>query len=116
MCSCPTAIGDNAALSQKMVSEWTGIFEPLGLALHKTVEHVGLGAVLMCDVKAFLDAAAGSHGTLALRTISAAEQWSESLDTAPSWVSHLGEHCARFTPATVTFSPATSGSVESGRK
>ena len=26
-----------------MVSEWTDIFEPLGLALHKTEEHMGLG-------------------------------------------------------------------------
>ena len=30
------AICDNVALSQKMVSEWTEIFEPLDLALHKT--------------------------------------------------------------------------------
>ena len=27
---------DNLALSQKLVSEWTENFKPLGLALHKT--------------------------------------------------------------------------------
>ena len=36
-------ICDNVGLSQKMVPEWTEIFEPLGLALHKTEEHMGLG-------------------------------------------------------------------------
>ena len=36
------AICDNVALIRKMVSEWTEIFEPLGLALHKTEEPVGL--------------------------------------------------------------------------
>ena len=40
------AICDNVALSQKMVSEWSDIFEPLGLALHKTEEHMGRGEAL----------------------------------------------------------------------
>ena len=40
------AICDNVALSQKMVSEWSDIFEPLGLALHKTEEHLGRGEAL----------------------------------------------------------------------
>ena len=37
---------DNVALSQKMVSEWTEIFEPIALARHKTEERVGLGKAL----------------------------------------------------------------------
>ena len=40
------AICDNVALSQKMVSEWSDIFKPLGLALHKTEEHMGRGEAL----------------------------------------------------------------------
>ena len=40
------AICDNVALSQKMVSEWSDIFEPLGLALHRTEEHLGRGEAL----------------------------------------------------------------------
>ena len=40
------AMCDSAALSKQMVSEWTEIFETLGLALHKTEEHVGLAEAL----------------------------------------------------------------------
>ena len=40
------AICDNVALSQQMVSEWSDIFEPLGLALHKTEERTGRGEAL----------------------------------------------------------------------
>ena len=40
------AICDNAALNQKMVSEWTDVFEPLGLALDKAEEQMGLGEAL----------------------------------------------------------------------
>ena len=40
------AICDNVALSQKMVSEWSGVFELFGLALHKTEEHMGRGEAL----------------------------------------------------------------------
>ena len=38
------------ALSQKMVSEWYDIFEPLGLALNKTEEHFGRGKALGTDL------------------------------------------------------------------
>ena len=40
------AICDNAALSQKMVPEWSFFFEPLGVALQKTEGHLGLGKAL----------------------------------------------------------------------
>ena len=40
------AICDKVALSQQMVSEWSDIFEPLGLALHKTEERTGRGEAL----------------------------------------------------------------------
>ena len=42
----PGAICDTVSLSQKMVSEWTDVFEYLVLALHKTGQHMGLGKAL----------------------------------------------------------------------
>ena len=67
------AICDNVALSQKMVSEWSDIFEPLGLALHKPKstwaergprDRIGrTRTFLTCDLQAILDDAARVDGT-----------------------------------------------------
>ena len=54
---------------RQMVSEWTDILEPLGLALHKTEEPGRSRVLFTCVVKAFLDVAAGTHATAASKTM-----------------------------------------------
>ncbi|CAK0797401.1 unnamed protein product, partial [Prorocentrum cordatum] len=40
------AVSDDADLSERMVSEWSDFFEPVGLALHKSESHGGAGEAL----------------------------------------------------------------------
>ena len=105
----------------------TEIFEPLRLAPYKNEEHKGLGGALGKELNVrelsstvtskcfWMLRQRGSQHTC-VEDDAAAEHWNELLDTAPSWVSHLGEHCARFTLATFTFSPATSKTCKYVRK
>ncbi|CAK0883464.1 unnamed protein product, partial [Prorocentrum cordatum] len=40
------AVSDDADLSDRVVSEWSDLFEPVGLALHKSESHGGAGEAL----------------------------------------------------------------------
>jgi hypothetical protein len=40
------AVSDDADLSERTVSEWSDLFEPVGLALHKSESHGGAGEAL----------------------------------------------------------------------
>ena len=104
---------DNADLSQKMVSEWTEIFPPLGLALHTTEEHVGLGEALGTELdgrefssrvtsRRFWMLRQGLTALLRRRRCSG-----RALERVIGHNTFIGlafrEPCARFTLATVTF-------------
>ena len=101
---------------RQMVSEWTDILEPLGLALHKTEEPGRSRVLFTCVVKAFLDVAAGTHATAASKTMQRPStgmgHWSLHLHGSriSGNIVHFS-HCA-----TATSSPATSKTVKSGRK
>ena len=87
------AICDNVALSQKMVFEWTEIFEPFGSALHKTGKHMGLGEALGTE----LDGRELSSRVTSKRVWMLRQGLRRRRRSGTFMGLHLGEHCARFT-------------------